>query len=48
MHPQTLAALLRLAEVLNQHPDDAGELNRFYGAMVEHLADAIQDHSDEG
>jgi len=47
MQPDTLAALERLAEVLAANPEDAAELNTVYGRMVEHLADAIQDHSNE-
>jgi hypothetical protein len=46
MHPETLAALVRLAEVLTANPADAAAL-AVYGSLPEHLADAIEDHEPE-
>jgi hypothetical protein len=46
MHPDTLAALVRLAEVLAAHPEDCAAL-AIYGDLPEHLADAIDDHTTE-
>lgn len=46
MHPDTLTALVRLAEVLADHPDDLDAL-RVYGNLPAHLADVIDDHNPE-
>ena len=43
MQPTTLAALARLAAALEVAPDDRAELAA-YGALPDHLADAIEDH----
>lgn len=46
MHPDTLAALQRLAAALIAHPEDATTLH-CYGHLPAHLADAIEDHEPE-
>ena len=43
MTPPTLAALRALAAALEASADDRAEL-AVYGALPEHLADAIADH----
>lgn len=46
MHPDTLRALVALAEVLAANPDDCAAL-AIYGELPAHLADAIDDHATE-
>lgn len=47
MHPDTLAALRLLVLCLEVHPEDL-EVLMDYGQLPEHLADAIEDHEDQG
>jgi hypothetical protein len=46
MHPDTIAALRLLVLALEVHPEDLAELS-LYGNMPEHLADAINDYTDD-
>lgn len=46
MHPDTIAALRLLVLALEAHPEDLAEL-AVYGDLPEHLADALDDYTDD-
>jgi hypothetical protein len=49
MHADTIRALIELAEVLKQHPEDERKLAIYGGLLPQYLSDAIEDFvpSDE-